>query len=115
MPTKSSGAEFKQFYSDQKFWPEKSYHEGEQILVDGVLATSETEFSEISDQAQITVSGGRVLGLPRYSCGDGPTFEARFKAWRRSRGMQVLVAEIPGDRVEEARRAIQAVGGRVTN
>ena len=35
MTVKTTGAEFKRFYADSKFWPEGAWYEEEEILADG--------------------------------------------------------------------------------
>ena len=36
MTTKTTGMDLKAFYSDPEFWPNGVWHEGEEIIVNGV-------------------------------------------------------------------------------
>ena len=72
---KTSGAMFKRFYNDNSAWPEDSWHEDEELLVNGD-AHEDGSFNDIPDDATIVLSGGVVFGLQN---GTETSMELHFK------------------------------------
>ncbi len=60
MAMKTTGAEFKAFCSDDKWWPEGTWHEDEEVTVNGEYPPEDFDLSSVEDCAQLVLSGGRV-------------------------------------------------------
>lgn len=45
MATKTTGAEFKAFYSDKAWWPDGTWHEDEEVSIDGAQVDDDTDLS----------------------------------------------------------------------
>lgn len=115
MAVKTTGAEFKRFYTDPAFWPPEAashkdnvWHEDELISVDGEQREEGFDFDTIPDSAQVTVEGGVVFGLK-----DEPSFETYFKRWRKLQSTSVLVVECDVTKLDAVKSAVRAAGGRV--
>lgn len=111
MPTKTTGAEFKRFYSDPTAWPDKAWHEDEEVIVDGANCSDDHDYTTIPDDAVVKVSGGVVYGL-----NDGkeePSLEAHFKRWRRLQSEETFVVICDKDKLDAVQAAVKAAGGKV--
>ncbi len=116
MTVKTTGAEFKRFYSDLDFWPEddgKTYHEDEDIIVNGKEFCDDDESISIDDTATVTISGGIVLSQ-KWLDEDAPSLETYFKRWRKKQATAYLVVEVERSREGELRAAILAAGGKIS-
>lgn len=112
MTTKTNGAEFKRFYSDATYWPAddgETFHEGENVLVNGVEYIG--EYDTMADDAAVTIDGGIIVG-PEFD-GNGPSFESYFKRWRKLQTTATLVVEIDRSKEDALRAAIKAAGGKI--
>ncbi len=107
---KTSGAEFKRFYNDDKTWPEDSWHEGEWIVVNGEEWDFMKEIDEIPDVAVVKLSGGVVRDLPD---GTEPSLEAYFKRWKKRQTSMTIVVECDVSKLKDVKAAIKAAGGKV--
>ena len=116
MTIKTTGAEFKRFYNDPEFWPEGTWHEDEEVSVDG--SGWEHEYTEIPDSAAVTVAYGQMLSdgtTPAPWVGvEGPSVETHFKRWRKKQVTSYGAFECPHDKLEAVKAAIKAAGGRIT-
>ncbi len=113
MTVKTSGAEFKAFYEDDKYWPNdfgQTYHEDECLSVDGEVF--EEDYVSIPDDAKVTICGGIVYS-PKWSRESAPSFETYFKRWRTLRDTVVVVAEVNKEQVEAVKDFIKSIGGKV--
>lgn len=109
MTTKTTGAEFKRFYSDKEFWPNDqgdTFHEDEILTVNGA-----TQFDFIPDDAEVKIEGGIVFG-PRWR-GDEPSFESYFKLWRKKQNTTFFLTECDVSKFDAVKAAVKAAGGRV--
>ena len=106
---KASGAMFKRFYSDDSAWPEDSWHEDEELLVNGEIH-GDGSFDDISDDATIVLSGGVVFGLPN---GTETSMELHFKRWLKRQTTTVVLVECDQSAVDQVKAAVKAAGGRV--
>lgn len=112
MPTKTTGAEFKRFYTDDKHWPQddgNTYHEDENVLVNGELHNG--DYESIEDSAIVTVEGGMMFG-PAWDYEDSPSFETYFKRWRKLQATEFLVVEAPKEKIDAIKAAVRAAGGK---
>lgn len=120
MTVKTTGVELKAFYADKTFWPEDSaetrdhtWHDDEEIFVDGVSFDRDNNISEIADNAKVQLAGGIVFG-PKWAEGDGPSFEGYFKQWRRIQNTAFLAVTVSKDREAELRQLLADFGAKVT-
>lgn len=106
---KTSGAMFKRFYSDNSAWPDDSWHEDEELLVNGE-ARGDGSFDDIPDDATIVLSGGTVFGLPN---GTETSMELHLKRWLKRQTATVILVECDQSAVDQVKAAVKAAGGRV--
>lgn len=110
MTVKTTGAEFKRFYFDEAYWPDGTWHEDEEIEVDGLPISEDLAIEDIPDTAVMKIAGGVVLGL---TDGSDPSVESYFKKWRKAQSTVSFVVECDKDKEGAVRSAVRAVGGRV--
>lgn len=113
MSTKTSGAEFKKFYSDKLLWEDGTYHEDEEITIDGtVIDSNEHDLLFLSDNARVTLSGGYVKTDDGMDLG---SFESYFKKWRREQDTVVLLVTVKKEALKAVKVAIINAGGAITS
>lgn len=103
MPTKTTGAEFKRFYTDKSIWDdlgEDVYHEDEVVTVDGSGWADGYEY--IPDASKVKIEGGIVFGVSEDQ--EEPSFETYFKRWKKKQTIASLVV-VFDKRDEQAIRA----------
>lgn len=112
---KTTGAEFKRFYSDPEVWKDGYYHEEEEILVDGKECYDEfgcydLDLSAVADDARIEFQHGVILNKDN----DPVTgFDTAFKKWKKKQTTVSFMVEAPKDKLEAIVAAIKADGGKV--
>ena len=106
---KTSGAMFKRFYNDDSAWPEDSWHEDEELLVNGE-SIGDGSFDDIPDDAEVILSGGVVFGLPN---GTETSMELHLKRWLKRQTTTVVLVECDHSAVDQVKAAVKAAGGRV--
>lgn len=113
MTIKTTGAEFKRFYSDKEFWPDghSVWHEDEYITVDGVDIDGDYDLTEVPDDSRMTIEGGAVMD-ERHPDKE-QSFEGYFKKWRKNQSTATIIVEVPKDKLEEVTIAIKQAGGKV--
>ena len=110
MTVKTTGAEFKRFYFDDAYWPDGTWHEDEEIEVDGLPISEDLAIEDVSDAASMKITGGMVMVLADSSY---PSVESYFKKWRKAQSTVSFVVECDKDKEGAVRSAVRAVGGRV--
>jgi hypothetical protein len=110
MSAKTTGAEWKRFYSDKAWWPEGAYHEDDEIIVNGAVWTWDEDPMSIRDESIVTVAGGIVY--LKEDAHDGPSLEAYFRRWRKAQNTVVFVCEAPKELEQAVRAAVKAAGGK---
>ena len=110
MTVKTTGAEFKRFYFDDAYWPDGTWHEDEEIEVDGLPISEDLAIEDIHDTASMRIAGGMVMGL---ADGSEPSVESYFKRWRKAQSTVSFVVECDKDKEGAVRSAVRAAGGRV--
>lgn len=106
---KTSGAMFKRFYNDDSAWPKDSWHEDEELLVNGE-PIGDGSFDDIPDDAEVILSGGVVFGLPN---GTETSMELHLKRWLKRQTTTVVLVECDHSAVDQVKAAVKAAGGRV--
>lgn len=112
MAIKTTGAEWKKFYTDPDFWPDGTWHDDEEITVNGDVADADDNLEMIDDSAAVTVAGGVVF--IHEGDDDGPTLEAYFKRWRKKQTTVFLSVEVSKDKVDAVAAAIAHAGGKLS-
>jgi hypothetical protein len=107
---KTTGAEFKRFYSDATTWPDDVWHDDECVLVDGGAWDHPEGYEAIPDAAKVEVSDGGVYGLPNNK---EISFEGYFKQWRKRQTTTTFLVECDLTKVDEVKAAVKAAGGKV--
>ena len=112
MPIKTTGAEFKRFYSDKEWWPKGRWHEGEDVKINGEdVDSTEADLGSVVDTDRLSISGGFVYDDNNDTdCG---SLESYFRKWRKQQTNIFLSVECPKDRVDAVKAAITAAGGKV--
>ncbi len=109
---KTTGLEFKRFYTDETWWPQdegNTYHEDESVLVNG--GEHDGDYETVPDYAVVTIEGGIVFG-PQWDENE-PSFEAYFKRWRKAQTTTFFTVEAPLEKADAIKEAIKAAGGKV--
>lgn len=110
MAVKTTGVEFKKFYHDPEFWPEDSWIEDIELLVDGERNESaEDDVDTIPDTSKVTIEAGFVV---LDSC-NTPSLESFFKKWRKAQTTVSFVVECHKDHAEGIKAGIKMMGGTV--
>jgi len=110
MATKTTGAEFKRFYSDKAIWGESPgaiWHDDDVVTVNGVVQEDLAD-ENFPDGAAVTISDGVVYGV----AGE-PSFETFFKRWKRAQTTASFPVECDISKLDAVKAAIQAAGGKV--
>jgi hypothetical protein len=112
---KTTGAQFKRFYGDKSFWPDPPsgpdgkrdalWHEDETITVDGVECNLDYELSAVPENSIVTISGGAMYG-GSWEHGEGPSFEAYFRKWKKQDSMVSIVLTVPKEHEATVRKAL---------
>ena len=110
MATKTTGAEFKAFYSDNAWWPNGVWHEDEEITIEGEPPADDFDLSEVSDDVRMVLANGYVTNNNSEELG---SFEGYFRKWRKKQTTAFLTVEVPLDKADVVKAAIIAAGGKV--
>lgn len=105
MTTKTTGAEFKQFYSSEEYWPrDVCWHEDEIVVIDGEECDSDVDYSKVRDSSVVSIDGGVVYKTPHIEvC----SFEAYFKKWRKQQNTVIAVIEFDKTSETEVREVLK--------
>lgn len=107
---KTTGAEFKRFYSDATTWPDDVWHDDECVHVNGGEWDHPEGYKAIPDAAKVEVSDGGIYGLPN---GKEISFEGYFRQWRKNQTTSFIAVECHKDSLDSVKAAIKAAGGKV--
>lgn len=112
---KAPGIEFKAFYNDPKYWPEKSdtYHEDVVFTLNGDPMPEDFDPGKVADSDMVGFEGGIIMNSPLYKEGEGPTIETYFRRWKREQTKTRIVIECDISKVAEIEKAVRAAGGKI--
>lgn len=110
MAEKTTGAEFKKFYSDPVFWPDGVWHDDEVVLVDGV-AQDDLDPDMIPDASKVVIECGVVF--LHDDDGEGVALDTYFRRWLKVQTTRSLVVEVSAEKLDAVVAAIKAAGGKV--
>lgn len=108
MTTKTSGAEFKQFYRDEKYWPNGSYHDDSVITLNGVEVDGDTDLSTADDDSLIVIESGFV-----YLSDRDVDLENHFLDWRSKQRVRTILVHAEAEKFDAIVAAVEAAGGKV--
>lgn len=113
MAIKTTGAEFKRFYSDEEFWPEDHdvYHDDECITINGEEIDGAYDLAAVPDDSRVNIEGGCVYDgrFPEKE----QSFEGYFRKWRKKQSTATLIVEASKDRIDLLVEAIKEAGGKI--
>lgn len=109
MTVKTFGVEFKRFYSDQKYWPDKgdTYHDDVIYRVNGEEVDGDFDMTKVEDTASIEIEGGIVMNSPFYSKDNEPSLETYFRRWKKEQTTAYFLVECDVSQVEGAKKAVK--------
>jgi len=122
MAVKMTGAEWKEFYTDDDVWG-GGWHEELMLRINGVPYAEDgdeywtsldgIDLEKIEDNAAVTLVGGTL-------CRDGDDDDRavksllnEFRAWRKASGTITLAVAVPTEKLEDVKAAIYSAGGKV--
>jgi len=118
MAVKCTGAEFKRFYADSKYWigPEQSkedhtWHDDGLFYVNDVEQPEGIDTDQLLDTDTVKIEGGVVFGEvvgPKE-----PSLESYFKRWKKEQTTTAFLVECDIAMVEAVKKAVIAAGGKV--
>lgn len=108
MTTKTTGAEWKRFYTDKTVWPDGAYHEDVVVHINGVH-NPEASLEDVPDDAEILIESGYIM-LPD---GKDSDLNESFIKWRDAQNIANGLFEAPKELMETVKAAITAAGGKV--
>lgn len=101
MTVKTTGYEFKQFYSDSAYWGTYAWEEYE-IEVDGKLFDgSDQDIEDIPYTAIVKIIAGYVYNQDPSDGSDSQSLESFFKKWKKPRNTMSLTIELAKEREAE--------------
>jgi hypothetical protein len=113
MAVKTDGATIKRYLADQspEAWPEETYYEDDEIIVNGMSADMDFDLFTVDDLAAIEIKGGSVLmeGDPEKCV----AMTTHFKRWLRRQEHVRLLVEVHRDYADAMRNAVEAHNGKV--
>lgn len=109
MAKKISGADFKAFHSDDDFWPEGAWCDGDLFSVNG-KEVDDLDALSLKDDDQVQILSGYVLTEGGEEIATLPAFYAR---WSRSRTHCRVVVEVPRSSRDEFEKLVAKMGGKV--
>lgn len=118
MTTTCTGAEFKRFYNDPKYWisPEQSpddhtWHDDGMLSVNDVEQPDGIDSEKLKDTDRVTIDGGVVFGQVVGS--REPSLESYFKRWKKEQTTACFVVECDIGLVDVVKKAARDAGGKV--
>jgi hypothetical protein len=108
---KTSGAEWKRFYTDPSVWKEGCWHEDETVDIDGLA--SDEDLAIVADEAKVTLIGGVFFPSADGNPDEMLSLELVFRSWRKRQTTVFLSVECSRDKEASIREAIEKAGGKV--
>lgn len=103
---KTTGVNFKKFYSDPDMWPEGYWHEDEIVCVNGVRI--EELYEEMPDDAKVTIEGGCIVSEEGVHI---DSMESLFRKWKKKQTSTYIITLVPNDKMDQFIKAVKAVKG----
>jgi hypothetical protein len=119
MPTKTTVAEFRDFYNDPVVWVNEAWYEDLAITVCGSPVDDDVDWSNppasMPLSSPMTISGG-VLLRPKtkgLSQCDGLDMEREFKRWRKAKTSTTVSITVPNEKLDALKAFVKDLGGKV--
>jgi len=109
MSVKTTGAEWKRYYSDPEQWPAGAWHEDTYITIDGEY-DDDADLADVADSASIVITGGIYLTPSGHKA---ISLESHFKRWLKKQGTVSIAVECDKADYESVKAAIVAANGRI--
>jgi hypothetical protein len=120
MSIKTTGRDFKRFYTDDAVWKpagskDGAYFDDVTIYVnDADWDAGGKDYEDIPDDATVSFSGGSWYPdqdtAAQY---ESRNFETVFKKWRKAQTHTTIIVEVALDNIEAMKAAVAAAGGKV--
>lgn len=112
-----SGADMKRFWSDKAIWGEEgsgTYVDDTSFVVDGVVHgqsdSTALEIETLPDTAVVQITSGYLVDAPK---GVPEDLVKAFKFWLKRQTMRSAVVEVPIEKMDELKRLLASLGGKV--
>ncbi len=110
MTTKTTVAEFRDFYNDETVWANEAWYEDLGVTINGHEVDDDIVWTNIPEDldpsSPMTISGG-VIYRPKID------MESEFKRWRNAKTLTAIVATIPNEKIEEFKAYVKLIGGKL--
>jgi hypothetical protein len=106
-PIATNGATWNAYYADKAAWPEGSYHDDTEIIVEGRAGFE--DLSNVPNEASVIIKGGIVV-LSEY---DSLGLCEHFTTWRENQTFSFGTFKVPKKDLDEVVAAIVSAGGSV--
>ena len=115
MPVKTTGAEFKRFYQDDRYWPDalSTYHDDTLFHVNGEPLADGKAIDDAQGTDSISIEYGFVMNSPFHKAGAMPTLESYFRRWKKEQTTVSFVVECDRSSLEAVKSAVLAAGGKL--
>lgn len=112
--TKTTGAEFKRFYNDPKYWIEENdmFHEDELLMVNGVQWDNDEDRDKIPDNAKVVIIGGVVFSN-EWDSDKAPGFDTFFIRWKKGQNTTILCIEVKKEEVARITALLKKEGAKI--
>ena len=113
MTVKTTGAEFKRFYSDPSVWVDGAWHDDELVEVAGKNWDFSSDIGTIPDGAVVVIVSG--IFYKDANDEEGCALAGVFRQWQKRQSTTVLIVDAPNDKLDAITSAIRAAGGSVAS
>ncbi len=104
------GVTFKRYFEDNQAWPEGTYYDDAEILIDGTPFTDGVDTDALADNAIIEIRDGLILHESDVGV-DGTSLVSHARRWLKQQTLQRLIVEVDADKLDAVRMAVKAAGG----
>jgi hypothetical protein len=118
MPTKTTVAEFRDFYNDPAVWANEAWYDGLAITIDGKDVDDVFDWAnlppEILPSSAMTISGGAIFRKSNDCEREIDTdLEKEFKLWRKARASTTVSITVPNEKLDALKAFVKDLGGKL--
>lgn len=121
---KTSGREFKRFYTDPTFWPDggDTWHDETLIRADGTALSDGDDPCQVPDTCLVEIEAGWVVGIPQNAIAkqlkgievpEEMSLMDYYQLWHKQQTTVTMVVECGRNQVDAVIAAVTAAGGQV--